>query len=880
MQSTSRKHKEFAQDRAFEGAATRAKNSVEVGHQRQALHFWRVALSRQPSNLQARNGVANALLALNMLEDATAVFGAIANDTPKSPHGLVGLAKCAMARRDFTTAEGYWQNCIDRWPRNQMVRLAHGNALLERDRVAEADAEFAVVESVSPNLQAGQIGRIKCAIRAGQTQIARERLIAILKENPSSFVARLRYAKLLLQMGDTLEAETEFGRIVVERPHDPRGLCGLAECAMADDDLALAEQRWRDTRRRFPWYLPAIEALAGALFDNGKVTEAKNLYLTLAARVGHDPRPQISLAKCASALGDRAGAEEIWKEAINRFSGHLYVRRGYALALLSEARLEDAVKQFEGLVRTYPNELSGWVGLIETETFRRCFAVASEHAEETLKRFPESRRAWLLAVQALCNNNQVEQAKTLVDNCSLISGDDRLLIQEHFLKCMGPYLNFEEFEVRFRNIEKEKIPSPGLISKYSNYLLRSGRFDQSRNLLRAAINACSTSEKRRMNHLRRVQAREHVFFDEETEANTIIEQLKSDKNIIETEAYMDLRIWSACKRNDLEEARRLFLKMPSTKTNISLHLERARLVGVSSYGSEHQSGALKLFTRMRNQVLIIPEFLQHYREIGINEFTIVDNGSDDGTSEYLSKQDDVRLYRTNESYAEAAGGMTWINHLIKKHSKEEDWCIFVDTDEFLVYPQMKKYSLSDLLGEREFDHFDAIGGIMLDMFPKSFSEWTVEAGEHFTKSSIYFDNAYRIGGLVYAPYFVAYGGVRERLFNAASTYLVKTPIVRGGGHVQYLNSHIVSPCRVGGLTVALKHYKIAPDFRSRAEVEISRGQYFRSGVQWNSILEEAIYVEMADDLRGPDTIRFEDYEQLVKLGLMRCPDRLLDAPAE
>ena len=53
---------------------------------------------------------------------------------------------------------------------------------------------------------------------------------------------------------------------------------------------------------------------------------------------------------------------------------------------------------------------------------------------------------------------------------------------------------------------------------------------------------------------------------------------------------------------------------------------------------------------MRNEMLRLPHFLDHHRKLGINHFLIVDNGSEDGTRDYLAGQPDVSLWSTDHSY--------------------------------------------------------------------------------------------------------------------------------------------------------------------------------------------------------------------------------------
>ena len=46
---------------------------------------------------------------------------------------------------------------------------------------------------------------------------------------------------------------------------------------------------------------------------------------------------------------------------------------------------------------------------------------------------------------------------------------------------------------------------------------------------------------------------------------------------------------------------------------------------------------------VRNEIVRLPYFLDYYRRLGAGHFLVVDNGSDDGTHEYLADQPDVSV---------------------------------------------------------------------------------------------------------------------------------------------------------------------------------------------------------------------------------------------
>jgi glycosyltransferase involved in cell wall biosynthesis len=95
----------------------------------------------------------------------------------------------------------------------------------------------------------------------------------------------------------------------------------------------------------------------------------------------------------------------------------------------------------------------------------------------------------------------------------------------------------------------------------------------------------------------------------------------------------------------------------------------------------------------------------------------VDNGSDDGTADYLSNQDDVSLWTTQHSYRLSRFGADWLAWLQIKYGHGK-WCLTLDADEIFIYPYYKTRSLHALVSWLEAEEEVSFGALMLDMYPK------------------------------------------------------------------------------------------------------------------------------------------------------------------
>ena len=74
----------------------------------------------------------------------------------------------------------------------------------------------------------------------------------------------------------------------------------------------------------------------------------------------------------------------------------------------------------------------------------------------------------------------------------------------------------------------------------------------------------------------------------------------------------------------------------------------AQAAAVATRGRPHRTQIaaddILVAATVRNEMIRLPYFLEHYRKLGVGHFLFVDNGSDDGTAAWLAEQPDVSLW--------------------------------------------------------------------------------------------------------------------------------------------------------------------------------------------------------------------------------------------
>ncbi|AWB50495.1 hypothetical protein HYN69_17935 (plasmid) [Gemmobacter aquarius] len=279
----------------------------------------------------------------------------------------------------------------------------------------------------------------------------------------------------------------------------------------------------------------------------------------------------------------------------------------------------------------------------------------------------------------------------------------------------------------------------------------------------------------------------------------------------------------------------------------------------ASSAAKTSAALVTVFAVVFNGIDYLDAFFDHYRRLGVRQFVIVDNGSNDGTREYLCAQPDVIAYDQTDSFRASAHGVAWINPLIQTHAQGR-WALFVDIDEHLVFPGSDQgRSIDDLARYGEQTGSGCFASFMLDMFATPASAAKGFAGHR------YFDSGYLIFPGVLPPYRVVQGGVRGRL-TGRQFLITKSPLVHVDPDVLFLeNNHFHTHLPVAKVTTALLHYKFVGDATARFAEAVDRGEHFLGG---------RFYRDMLARLKGNGIRRglwarsYRGVSQLTRMGLL------------
>jgi Glycosyl transferase family 2 len=316
---------------------------------------------------------------------------------------------------------------------------------------------------------------------------------------------------------------------------------------------------------------------------------------------------------------------------------------------------------------------------------------------------------------------------------------------------------------------------------------------------------------------------------------------------------------------------------------------------------------------VKNEMPLLPHFLDHYRRLGVQRFIFIDNASTDNGTDYLCAQPDCRVYFTEQDYRESQFATSWINEIIEREPLE-GWLLYADVDEHLIFPDCETTSIAKYCDRLSRQGFDAAYAIMLDMYPQdNFLSCKPSADLPLAKAMPWFDTDYVIRSWPLPPWKRGLpkhppqilGGPRCRIqsslekevrrswpdyfwlgkvdrfidfvpkrllptlakiWPADVPALYKTPLnfVRPG--FKYWNSHTATNSAFSGELLVLLHFKFCAELQARWRMVHADANHYRRGLHYLQ-LQQAL-ARWRGGLIYEGSAKFNSSEDLARVGIL------------
>lgn len=240
---------------------------------------------------------------------------------------------------------------------------------------------------------------------------------------------------------------------------------------------------------------------------------------------------------------------------------------------------------------------------------------------------------------------------------------------------------------------------------------------------------------------------------------------------------------------------------------------------------------------VKNDLERIKLSYEHHKSIGITDFVYIDNGSTDGTLEWLLSQE-VSVYQTFDPFIMWAK-VAWVSKVIS-HLGFDRWYLILDSDELFAYPGCEKHPITEYVAYLEKRSITRAESFMLDMYSKEELFQGAKDAAGIKEQNRYFDtDSYQQKYCLH--YKKILGGPRERIFgNPKSVEMLQNKYAlvfyRRGDIYRY---HYVSPYLDNFRTEcnsALLHYKFVGGDYEKYVTIANNGNYANGSQLYKDIV--------------------------------------------
>jgi len=322
-----------------------------------------------------------------------------------------------------------------------------------------------------------------------------------------------------------------------------------------------------------------------------------------------------------------------------------------------------------------------------------------------------------------------------------------------------------------------------------------------------------------------------------------------------------------------------------------------------------------LFCVVRNERARLPHLVRHYQALGVDRMFFVDNGSTDGSAEWLDAQPGCHVLTTHASYAEANYGTDWANLLVSRLGVGH-WCLLVDADELFVFPDFETVPIQQYIQALEEEGAEAVFAFMLDMYPEGpLASAMIHDETDIVDAAPLFDADYLIqpppgrpGKQPGFPGLRVLGGPRqrftgsleqeakrgwlssrlrserERLIGALPAALrrrfikflwdippimQKIPFAKAKPEFRFNGgAHSCTPVRLTRESAVLLHFKFLADFHERVLQALAEGEHYLGGAQY-LWYKEVILGSGRPSLAYPGSLRYDGSRSLREAGFFK-----------
>lgn len=193
----------------------------------------------------------------------------------------------ATEKGDFTTAETYWTQLIEKFPTNPAVWSNRGNSRVSQNKLVDAIADFNQSISLAPNFPDPYLNRGTALEGVGKWDEAIADYNRVLEINPNDAMAYNNRGNAQAGLGQWSDAIADYQKATEIAPNFAFARANYALALYQTGQTQEAMRTMKNILRKYSMFPDVRAALTAALWEQGQKGEAESNWV---AAVGLDAR--------------------------------------------------------------------------------------------------------------------------------------------------------------------------------------------------------------------------------------------------------------------------------------------------------------------------------------------------------------------------------------------------------------------------------------------------------------------------------------------------------------------------------------------------------------------------------------------------------------
>ncbi len=305
---------------------------------------------------------------------------------------------------------------------------------------------------------------------------------------------------------------------------------------------------------------------------------------------------------------------------------------------------------------------------------------------------------------------------------------------------------------------------------------------------------------------------------------------------------------------------------------------------------------ISLFSIFRDELYFCEPFFRHYRALGIEQFVIIDDGSIDGTYEYLMDQSDCVTMTSSLKFADVVlfrfpnGKMrqmragTYLKISIPQVLFRGRVSLYVDADEFLMLPP-NIFHIRDVISRLRESGQRAVLASVVEFYPAHISDLNTASApgclEDLLAQCPFYDHVQLLDLTVDGNFKKIAPSVSRRLFDTCcidspaggmrNSPRHKTPILEHAGNAYRTGSHDVSVPVDGETLLCLVHFVFTSRWEAKTREALKRRSHSDGSAKYKLYAELISKLKMVKSFGfcGVNSRRYVGVESLLSAGLIK-----------